>query len=190
MGKRFPPGAQWARGKSRLPSCRRYDAASEPSLLALLPRSVTSAHSRGSFITAGKPEFWRLPQATLVSWTAPRVTSLLIPPLPKPSRPHPRPATICPIPASAALNNRCAVLRFTLSSPHRHPPALAVSPPKTLATSSPVPGPGPRYEQETSSGKITLSMAATEQHHPQFSGVCRRELGSHWSGWMDRRVAR
>ena len=139
MGKRFAPGAQCARGKSRLPSCRRYDAASRPSLLALLPRSVTSAHSRGSFITAGKPEFWRLPQTTLVSWTAPRATSSLIPPLPKPSRPHPRPATICPIPASAALNNRCAALRCTLPSFHRHPPALTVSPPKTLATSSPVP---------------------------------------------------
>ena len=43
--------AQFALGKSRLPSCRRYEAASQPSLLALLKRSVTSAHHRGSFIT-------------------------------------------------------------------------------------------------------------------------------------------
>jgi len=132
-------GAQFALGPCDAPGCRRCEAASQPSLLALPQRSVTRARYRGAVITAGTPEFRRPPQTRLASWHATHATSSVLPPLP--TNVHPSHARQKHAPHRLrSTKNRCAEQGHTLRATRRHPPALIVFPLKTLASRPPAPG--------------------------------------------------
>jgi hypothetical protein len=131
-------GAQFALGPCDAPGCRRCEAASQPSLLALPQRSVTRARYRGAVITAGTPEFRRPPQTRLASWHATHATSSVLPPLP--TNVHPSHARQKHAPHRLrSTKNRCAEQGHTLRATRRHPPALIVFPLKTLASRPPAP---------------------------------------------------
>lgn len=140
-------GAQFALGPCDAPGCRRCEAASQPSLLALPQRSVTRARYRGAVITAGTPEFRRPPQTRLASWHATHATSSVLPPLP--TNVHPSHARQKHAPHRLrSTKNRCAEQGHTLRATRRHPPALIVFPLKTLASRPPAPLPENHCPQE------------------------------------------
>ncbi len=128
-------GAQFALGPCYAPGCRRCEAASQPSLLALPQRSVTRARYRGAVITAGKLESWRPPQTWLASWQATHGISSFIPPLPTNVHASHARQQHAP-PRLRGSKNRCAEQGHTLRATCHHPPALIVFLRKTLASRS------------------------------------------------------